>query len=118
MSGRGDAERVLAELLGTGAIPAIEAGRLRVEAPPGALTPARREALAGCLAEVRALVAARWRSREECVARMPCRRMSPCSLPVDGRPCLVPATCCVCGAPLSAGRRYLCEACAEARVGR
>ena len=118
MSAREDAERLLAELLAAGAIPLIEGGRLRVEAPPGMLTAARRERLAGCLPELRALVATRWRPREECAAARPCRRMSPCARPVGGRPCLVPSTCCVCGAPLPPGRRYLCPACTETSAQR
>ena len=112
MSGKGGAEGVLEDLLRAGAVPSVSGGRLDVAAPPGVMTEARREALAGCLPEVRALVAARWRSREQCVARRPCRVMSPCAKPVDGRPCLVPATCCACRGPLLAGRRYLCQGCA------
>ena len=113
MSARDEAERLLAELLGAGAAPLLEGGRLRVDAPPGVLTPDRRERLGGCLPELRALVAARWRAREACVAPRPCRRMGPCARPVDGRPCLVPATCCACGGDLPPGRRYRCPACTE-----
>lgn len=115
MSARDEAERLLAELLGAGSIPVVDGGRLRIDAPPGALDSERRERLAGCLPELRALVSARWRSRHECVAARPCRRMSACARPVDGRPCLVPATCCACGAPLPPGRRYLCPACTDER---
>jgi len=114
VSARDDAERLLAELLPAGAIPVVAGGRLRVDAPAGSLTPDRRERLAGCLPELRAVVAARWRSREECVAPRPCRRMSRCAKPVDGRPCRMVANCCLCGAPLSPGRFYLCPACTEA----
>ena len=114
MSTQGEAERLLAELLAAGAIPVVEEGRLRIEAPPGALTAERREALAGCLPELRTLVATRWRGREECAAARPCRRMSACARPVDGRPCGMPAACCLCGAPLPPGRRYLCPGCTEA----
>lgn len=113
MSARDDAERLLAELLTAGAIPILARERLRIDAPPGALTPDRRERLAGCLPELRAIVAARWRSREECVAPHPCRRMSPCVMPRDGRCCLADATCCLCSAPLPSGRCYLCQGCAE-----
>lgn len=113
MSVRGEAERLLAELLRAGAIPVLEGGRLRIEAPPGALTAQRREALAGCLPELRALVTARWRSRGECIAARPCRRMTPCARPLDGRPCRTAVTCCVCGGLLVPGRRYCCPACAE-----
>ncbi len=113
MSARTEAERLLEEMLAAGAIPSIRGGRLEVDAPPGVMTESMREALAGSLPEVRALVAARWRSREQCVARRPCRVMSPCAKPVDGRPCLVPATCCACGGALPTGRRYLCPGCAS-----
>lgn len=113
MSARSHAERVLADLLRAGAIPAIAGGRLTIDAPAGTMTAERREALAGCLPELRALVAERWRSREQCVARRPCRVMSPCAKPKDGRPCLIPAICCACGRALTDGRRYLCEECAR-----
>lgn len=79
MSGRRAAEEVLADLLQAGAVPSISGGRLDVAAPPGILTEERRETLAGCLPELRALVAEQWQSREECVARRPCRRMSVCA---------------------------------------
>jgi hypothetical protein len=118
VSARNGAERLLAELLEAGAIPLIEGGRLRVEAPPAVLTAARRERLADCLPELRALVATRWRQREECVAARSCRRMSPCAEPVGGRLCLVPATCCLCGGLLPPGRRYLCPACTETSARR
>ncbi|MDP9469117.1 MAG: hypothetical protein M3Q71_00400 [Chloroflexota bacterium] len=115
MSARGEAERLLEELLRAGAIPVLEGGRLRIEAPPGTLTAERREALAGCLPELRALVTARWRSRETCAAPRPCRRMTPCARPVAGRPCRTPATCCICGARLAPGHRYCCPGCADDR---
>jgi hypothetical protein len=113
VSARHEAERLLADLLRAGAIPVLEDGRLRIEAPTGVLTAARRERVAGSLPELRALVASRWRSREECIAAVPCRRMSPCTESGEGRPCLVPATCCVCGADLEPDHRYLCLACAD-----
>ena len=111
---RDDAERLLADLLTAGAIPAMERDRLQIAGPPGVLTRARRTAIAAALPELRAIVITRWRSREECAARHPCRLMSPCARPVDGRPCLVPATCCVCEGLLPPGRRYLCPTCADA----
>ncbi len=114
MSARGEAERLLEELLRAGAVPVLEEGRLQIEAPPGTLTSERREALSGCLPELRALVRARWRSREECIAPRPCRRMTPCPRPIEGRPCLIPAACCVCGADMAPGRRYCCSTCADA----
>lgn len=114
MSVRDDAERLLAELLRAGAIPVLDDGRLSIQAPPGTLTTVRREALAGCLPELRTLVTARWRSRGECVAVRPCRRMSCCAQPTDGRPCLIPAICCLCGGVLAVGRRYCCLTCSRA----
>ncbi len=115
MSTRREAERLLEELLRAGAIPVLEGGRLRIEAPPGTLTAEGREALAACLPELRALVTAQWRSREACVAPRPCRRMTACARPISGRPCLTPATCCVCGGLLLPGRRYCCPACLDER---
>jgi len=109
----GEAERLLADLLRAGALPVLENGRLTVATPPGVLTPERRDALVGCLPELRVLIASRWRSREECIARRPCRRMSRCVEPVDDRPCLVAAICCVCGEGLRHGCRYLCHICAD-----
>lgn len=116
MSARGEVERMLADLLRAGAIPVLEDGRLSIQAPTGVLTGERRERLAGSLPELRALVASGWRSREECIAARPCRRMSPCAEPSEGRPCLVPAACCMCGAELSSGSRYCCPACADANA--
>ena len=109
-----EAERLLSELLIEGAVPSIAAGRLRIDAPPGVLTPERHQALAICLPELRALVAARWRNREECRAVVPCRRWTACAQPRDGRSCLASPVCCLCGAPLPVGHRYLCVACGTA----
>lgn len=109
-----EVERLLAHLLAEGAVPSIAAGRLRIDAPPGVLTAERRAALATCLPQLRALVAARWRSREECGAAVPCRRMTACAQPVEGRSCALPPVCCLCGAPLPTGHRYLCVACGVA----
>lgn len=112
-----DAERLLADLLAAGAIPVIEDDKLRIEAPRGVVSPARLEALSGCLPELKAIVATRWLPREACVARRPCRRMSACREPEpDGFPCLLPRTCAICKNALPLGRKYLCEACAEARM--
>lgn len=113
MSRREQAEGLLAELLSDGAIPVMVDGRLQIDAPLGVLTPARQEQLAACIAEMRTIVATRWRPREKCVSRRPCRTMSICAEPVDGRPCLIPPTCCLCGGPLAAGRLYLCDACSH-----
>lgn len=106
-------ERLLAELLAAGAIPVIERERLQIDAPPGVLTRARRAEIDAALPELRAIVAGRYRSREDCVAFRPCRRMSACAEPRDGRPCKTPATCCLCGAELQPGRVYVCPQCGE-----
>lgn len=111
MSARHDAERLLAELVQEGAILVLDDDRLAIDAPPGTLTADRRKRLAGCLPELRTLVAAQWRPRGECIAPRPCRRDSPCAEPVDGRPCFLATTCCLCESALPPGRRYLCQAC-------
>ena len=116
MSRRTEAEALLADLLAAGAIPLVEGGRLRVEAPGGVLDERRRERLAGCLPELRAIVESRWRSLEECRAGRPCRRMGRCAEPVEGRWCKVDPSCCLCGALLPAGYPYLCAACVEDRA--
>lgn len=107
------AEQVLDDLLTDGAILVITQGRLQLDAPPGVLTPARRTEIAQHRVELRTLVGQRWRNREACRARRPCRRMGPCLEPVEDRPCGVLVTCCLCGAPLHAGRRLLCPACSH-----
>jgi hypothetical protein len=104
-------ESLLSELHEAGIILALANGALRVDAPPGALTPARKAAITEHRQALKALVASRWRSREECFAKQPCRLMTRCAAPVYGRPCTVPATCCMCGAPLPHDRRMLCESC-------
>lgn len=117
MSAKHEAERLLADLLAAGAIPVLEAGRLRIDAPVGTLTGDRREALRGCLPELRAMVQTRYRSREECAARTPCRRMSVCQRPEpDGWSCRLPRICARCKIDLPIGRRYLCDACAESSL--
>jgi len=116
VSGRTEAEALLADLLAAGAIPLMENGRLRIEAPGGVLDARRRERLAGCLPELRSIVQTRWRSREECEAARPCRRMAPCGEPNGVLPCMADPTCCLCKAPLPAGHRYLCAACVEERA--
>ena len=116
MSGRVDAEALLADLLAAGAIPLVEDGRLRIEAPGGVLDARRRERLTGCLPELRAIVQTRWRSREECVAARPCRRMSPCVEPNGVLPCKAEPTCCLCKGLLPKGHRYLCAECIEERA--
>ncbi len=120
--GRGDEiEALLARLIGHGVVLVPDGERLRVRAPRGVLTPEVRVMLARHRAGLHALVASRFRGSGACLrARgdtgltMPCRRMSPCALPEDGRPCLLPPTCCLCGDPLPPSHRYLCHACANA----
>lgn len=112
-SGTTEAEALLADLLAAGAVPLVEDGRLRIEAPGGVLDRRRRERLAGCLPELRAIVESRWRSRGECRAGRSCRRMSPCAEPQGVIPCGVDPTCCLCKGPLPVGHRYLCHPCME-----
>jgi len=116
VSGRTEAEALLADLLAAGAIPQVEDGRLRIDALGGVLDARRRERLGGCLPELRAIVESRWRSREECVAKRPCQRMAPCVEPKGVLPCKGDPTCCLCKGPLPEGHRYLCEACVEERA--
>lgn len=116
MRGRMEAEALLADLLAAGVIPLVEDGRLRIAAPGGVLDQRRRERLGGCLPELRAIVQSRWRSREDCVAKRPCRRMSVCAEPDGVLPCKADPTCCLCKGPLPAGNRYLCAACMEERA--
>lgn len=115
MRSNDDAETLLTELLSAGAIPVLDYGRLRIDGPRSALTPVRCEAMSGCLPELRNIVAIRWRSREPCIAARPCRRMSVCQEAAqDGWPCLTPRVCADCKVELLVGRKYLCDACAEA----
>lgn len=107
------AEQVLEDLIAAGAVPVIAGGRLRIEAPPGVLTSAWRAEITRYHAEFTELVSMRWHCREDCRARPPCRRMSRCAEPVYGRTCGIPATCCLCGAPLPHERRYLCPTCSQ-----
>jgi hypothetical protein len=105
------ASTLLDELVSDGAVLIMANGKLAIDAPPGVLTGDRTDAIRNNVAGLRDLVAARWRSREQCVAKHPCRLMSRCAEPVYGRPCAVPTTCCVCGTPLPHDRRMLCEIC-------
>ena len=115
--GAADLFRTLRSL---GVVLVVDGERLPVRAPRGVLTPALRAALGQEREELRALVAAHVRGPTTCVVArgdmglvQPCWRMSPCARPVDDRPCLVPATCCVCSEALPPGHRYLCPACAK-----
>lgn len=107
------AEQVLEALIAAGAIPVIAGGRLRIEAPPGVLSPAWRAEITQHRAALTELVSKRWRDREDCRAKQPCRRMSRCAEPIYGRACGIPATCCLCGASLPHERRYLCPMCSQ-----
>ena len=96
--------------------------RLRVRAPRGVLTTEVRTAMELRRDGLHDLVAARFRGPKECLASRggshsmrPCPRMGACPRPIDGRPCLVPAICCICGARLDPGRRYCCPTCADHR---
>lgn len=110
-------EALLADLLSAGVVLVADGEQLRARAPTGTLPPALRDALAVRRAEVRALVTTRFRGPGACAVAddggltPPCRRMSKCARPSDGRPCLIPATCCACGGSLPPGRRYLCRTC-------
>jgi hypothetical protein len=107
------AEQLLDAVIAAGAVPVIAGGRLRIEAPPGVLTPSWRAEITQHRAELTDLVSMRWRCREDCRARQPCRRMSRCADPVYGRTCGIPATCCLCGTRLPHERRYLCPTCSQ-----
>ncbi len=98
--------------------------RLRVRAPRGALTTELRAAMEVRRDALRENVAARFRGPEECVAARdggislrPCPRMGVCARPIDGRPCLIPTTCCICRAALGPGHRYLCVTCSNPGSG-
>ncbi len=118
------AEALFVDLTRAGVVLVADGERLRVRAPRGALTGELRAAMELHRAALRKIVAARFWGPEECVAARgngqplrPCLRMSACARPADGRPCLVPATCCICGARLVPGRRYLCPACSNPGSG-
>ncbi len=114
------AEDLFRTMRALGVVLVVDGERLRVRAPRGVLTPPLRAAMDHEREALRSLMVSQFREPRTClVARgdvglvQPCRRMSPCARPVDGRPCLVPATCCVCGEVLSVGRRYCCPACGD-----
>ncbi len=94
--------------------------RLRVRAPRGAVKAELRTAMELRRDGLRDLVAARLRGPKECLASRggthampPCPRMGTCPRPINGRPCLVPAICCICGARLDPCCRYCCPTCAD-----
>lgn len=90
---------------------------LHVRAAKGALSPDLKQQLKLQKPALLKLVRELYRGPGKCLAAQagsrwrPCRRMGRCLHPVDGRPCLIPATCCVCGAPLPQDRRMLCADC-------
>jgi hypothetical protein len=115
-------ELLLAELLHRGVVPVIVAGRLRLDAPPGALDASIRGRLTEELPELRRLVASLWRPREHCWSTPPCKLMTCCqraqldpeSLREAGMiACGILAVCALCRTPLPEGRRYLCVSCSE-----
>ena len=81
----------------------------------GALPEELRTAMAGQKNGLLRLVTSRYRSAERCVRaerrETPCRHMTRCPEPVNDLPCKAEPICCLCGAPLTPGRRYLCEGC-------
>ncbi|MDP9367828.1 MAG: hypothetical protein M3Q03_06070 [Chloroflexota bacterium] len=114
------AEELFVALTRAGVVLVADGERLRVRAPRGALTAELRAAMELRRDALRQIVAARFRGPGECLAAQgngrsirPCLRMGACARPVNGRPCLVPATCCVCRAALVCGRRYLCVTCSD-----
>lgn len=122
MKGRGNADELLDALLERGVITVIVEGRLRLDAPAGTLDAEVRGRLADALPDLRELVDSLWRSREQCWANRPCRRMSVCqemkrdpgALRAAGMiACGIPAVCALCRNPLPPDHRYLCAPCAE-----
>ncbi len=116
------AEDLFVTLTRAGVVLVADGERLRVRAPRGVLTADLRAAMERRRDALCEFVAARFRGPGECLAARgdaesmrPCLRMGACARPADGRPCLVPATCCVCGARLAPGRRYCCPACSDER---
>ncbi len=111
-------EDLFVALTRAGVVLVADGERLRVRVPREALTVEMRTVMELRRNALREIVAARYRGPRECLGARgdsgslaPCSRMGACARPVDGRPCLVPATCCVCGAALMSGRCYLCEPC-------
>ena len=101
-----DAPALLVDLRAAKADLWIDAGRLRVKAPAGVLTPERREAIA---ADRDALLALLVEEADEwALDRLDA------ALGDDGwgpePPAVAPGGCCLCGAPLL-GRTYLCVEC-------
>lgn len=108
------------EARGVALIP--DGAELHVRAAKGALTPELTQRLKAQKPAVLTLVRSLYREPKECRAAQagsrwrPCRRMGRCLHPVNGRPCLVPATCCVCGVALPSDRQLLCPTCSAAFI--
>jgi hypothetical protein len=123
-----EAESVLRDLVEAGAVLAVDGDQLRVRAPRGAMGTELRQRLGRHRDAVQTLMMTRFRGTDDCVLAgeglaWPCRRMTPCARPLDGRPCLMEPVCCLCGHALPQGRRYLCPDCtaeseARARAAR
>jgi hypothetical protein len=112
-----DVEALLQELTRRGIVLVPDGEHLQVRAPKGSLTPELRRSLAANKPALLNIVASLYRTPATCLAARsgnttpPCRTMARCSHPIDGRPCLVPAICCLCGIDLPPDRRYLCLVC-------
>ena len=116
------AEDLFVTLTRAGVVLVADGERLRVWAPRGVLTTELRAVMELRRDALREIVTTRFRGAGECLAARggraftwPCPRMGVCTRPIDSRPCLVPPTCCVCGAKLTQGRRYCCPNCVEDR---
>jgi hypothetical protein len=118
-------EALFDQLTAAGVVLVVAGERLQVRAPKGALPEQLRTAMAVQRDGLMQFVMERYRNAEECVRaerrERPCRRMSCCPEPVHELPCKADPSCCLCGAPLTPGRRYLCEGCTaeqQARIDR
>lgn len=113
-------EALFDEITPAGVILTVAGERLQVRAPKGALPEELLTAMAAQRDGLVQFVQERYRSAEECTRagrrEAPCRRMSRCPEPVNALPCMADSICCLCGAPLIPGRRYLCEGCTEEQV--
>ncbi len=117
-------EELFVALTRAGVVLVADGERLLVRAPRGALTDELRAVMELRRDALRQIVAARFRGPKECLAARdggvstgPCLRMGACARPVDGRPCLIPTTCCICRAALGPGHRYLCVTCSNPGSG-
>ncbi len=115
-------EELFVALTRAGVVLVADGERLRVRALRGTLTAELRAAMELRRDALRELVAAQFRGPGECVeaqgngsSMRPCRRMGVCARSIEGRPCFIPAICCICGDGLTPGRRYCCPACSDER---